>query len=60
MTPGTYVWSWTTANGGTDNFTLEVPKFTVPEPATWATMLVGFAGLSFAGYRQSGKRAAFQ
>jgi hypothetical protein len=24
---------------------------TVPEPATWAMMLLGFAGLGFAGYR---------
>ena len=22
-----------------------------PEPSTWATMLIGFAGLSFAGWR---------
>ncbi len=25
----------------------------VPEPATWALMLAGFAGLGFAGYRQT-------
>ena len=25
----------------------------VPEPATWAMMLIGFAGLGFAGYRSS-------
>jgi hypothetical protein len=25
---------------------------TVPEPSTWPLMLVGFAGLAFAGYRQ--------
>jgi hypothetical protein len=24
---------------------------TVPEPSTWAMLLVGFAGLGFAGYR---------
>jgi hypothetical protein len=24
----------------------------VPEPSTWAMMLVGFAGLAFAGYRR--------
>jgi hypothetical protein len=25
----------------------------VPEPSTWAMMLLGFAGLGFAGYRAS-------
>ncbi len=29
----------------------------VPEPSTWAMMLIGFAGLGFAGYRRA-KRAA--
>jgi PEP-CTERM motif len=30
----------------------------IPEPATWAMMLAGFAGLGFAGYRASRKSAA--
>jgi PEP-CTERM motif len=29
----------------------------VPEPATWALMLLGFAGLGYAGFRQSRARA---
>jgi PEP-CTERM motif len=29
----------------------------VPEPSTWAMMLVGFAGLGFAGYRTKAKLA---
>lgn len=29
----------------------------VPEPSTWAMMLIGFAGLGFARYKQSGRRA---
>jgi hypothetical protein len=29
----------------------------VPEPSTWAMMLVGFAGLGFAGYRSTRRRA---
>ena len=27
----------------------------VPEPSTWAMMLLGFAGLGFAGYRHARK-----
>jgi len=30
----------------------------VPEPSTWAMMLLGFAGLGYAGYRASHKSAA--
>jgi hypothetical protein len=33
-------------------FTL-VGSAAVPEPSAWAMMLLGFAGLSFAGYRAS-------
>jgi hypothetical protein len=32
---------------------------TVPEPATWAMMLLGFAGLGYAGYRKSWKHSSF-
>jgi hypothetical protein len=31
---------------------------TIPEPATWAMILLGFAGLGFAGYRASLSNAA--
>jgi uncharacterized membrane protein len=30
----------------------------VPEPSTWAMMLVGFAGLGFTGYRRAKAGAA--
>jgi phospholipase/lecithinase/hemolysin len=33
----------------------EDPRSTVPEPSTWAMMLLGFAGLGLAGYRASRK-----
>jgi hypothetical protein len=47
------------ASGGTDIFSLEekvdvstvIP--TVPEPSTWGMMLLGFAGLGYAGYRRA-------
>jgi hypothetical protein len=29
----------------------------VPEPSTWAMMLIGFAGLGFAGYRRTKRKA---
>jgi PEP-CTERM motif len=28
-------------------------QFNAPEPSTWAMMLIGFAGLAFAGYRRA-------
>jgi hypothetical protein len=33
-------------------------KSAIPEPSTWAMMLLGFAGLGFAGYRASRKSVA--
>jgi hypothetical protein len=39
--------SVTTASGVFDNFV----STTVPEPSTWAMLLIGFAGLGFAGCR---------
>jgi hypothetical protein len=35
-----------------------VPGSPVPEPSTWAMMLIGFAGLGFAGYRQARRAGA--
>ena len=32
--------------------------FAVPEPSSWAMMLLGFVGLGFAGYRASRRTAA--
>jgi Protein of unknown function (DUF642)/PEP-CTERM motif len=49
-----------TTNGydlGLDSVTMT--GSTVPEPATWALMLLGFAGLAFAGYRKAKGAAAF-
>jgi hypothetical protein len=39
----------------TAEFALDAPN-AVPEALTWAMMLVGFAGLDFAGHRRSRQR----
>jgi len=52
-TPGTYKWTWGT--GANQNFTLVIGT-AIPEPSTWAMMLIGFAGLGFMGYRSAGRR----
>jgi hypothetical protein len=31
----------------------------VPEPATWAMLILGFTGLGFAGYRNAKGKPAF-
>ena len=49
VTPGTYEWTWGT--GANQNFTLEIAA--IPEPSTWAMMLLGFAGLGLLGYRKT-------
>jgi hypothetical protein len=43
----------TDPNGGVSTFAY----FAVPEPSTWVSMLLGFAGLAFAGRRRM-KRSA--
>jgi hypothetical protein len=52
-TPGTYKWTWGT--GPNQNFTLVIGTV-VPEPSTWAMMLLGFVGLGFMGYQSAGRR----
>ena len=41
----------------TDQYIAGGVTATVPEPSTWAMMLLGFAGLGFAGFRRSRKDA---
>jgi hypothetical protein len=48
VTPGRYEWTW--GSGANQNFTLVIGP-AAPESSTWAMMLLGFAGLCFAGYR---------
>jgi hypothetical protein len=46
---------FTDTNGNT--FSIDAVAPAVPEPSTWAMMLLGFAGLGFAGYRASRRTA---
>ena len=56
--------NWAAAGGGTLLRGLGSSRFTpagvatVPEPSTWAMMLVGFAGLGFVSYRASRRGVA--
>jgi hypothetical protein len=56
LTPGEHVWNWGSGEHA-DTFTIDVVGASpVPEPSTWAMMLIGFAGLGYAVLRR--KRAA--
>ena len=43
---------------GTFNAAFSLSGAVIPEPSTWALMLLGFAGLFFAGYRHARQAAA--
>jgi hypothetical protein len=45
--------TWTNPEGGTSTLYIEaVFTAAVPEPSTWAMMILGFAGVGFMGYRR--------
>jgi hypothetical protein len=50
----------TNTSGPYNDFVLDDLSFssTVPEPSTWAMMLIGFGGLGFTGYRRMRKAGA--
>jgi PEP-CTERM motif len=59
---GTVVTITSAATGGFYDFFVDNVGFDqptppgTPEPSTWAMMLLGFAGLGFAGYRRAARR----
>ena len=42
-------------NGGTFDAVVWTPVTAVPEPSTWAMLLLGFAGIGFMAYRRKAK-----
>lgn len=57
LTSGTYVYTW--GSGPTaDSLTLQIGPAAIPEPGTWAMMMLGFAALGFVGFRAARKSAA--
>jgi hypothetical protein len=57
MIPGVYVWSWG-SGAHADTFRIDIIAGSgatpVPEPSTWAMLLIGFAGLGYAAVRRKG------
>jgi hypothetical protein len=49
--------TWTSTYEGLGGVSVALTS-TIPEPSTWSMMLIGFAGLGFAGYRKSRRPAA--
>jgi PEP-CTERM motif len=45
------------ANGTFHGFVADIPTASVPEPSTWAMMILGFAGIGFMAYRRKSKPA---
>jgi hypothetical protein len=56
--PATYFTSGGDLVFAADSITSHSLQAIVPEPSTWATMLAGFVGLGFVGYRRSIKARA--
>lgn len=55
LTPNVYVYTW--GSGATaDSLTIVIGD--VPEPSTWALLLLGFVGLGYVSHRASRKGAA--
>lgn len=52
LSAGVYVYTWGTG-AHSDSLTINVGS--VPEPSTWAMMILGFCGLGFMAYRRKSK-----
>ena len=45
---------------GNGRFTTDTIASSVPEPATWAMMILGFMGVGFLAYRRKGRSASLR
>jgi hypothetical protein len=52
LTTGAVDYSFETSNIGTFTGTVDGPVAAVPEPSTWAMMILGFLGLGLLAYRR--------
>jgi hypothetical protein len=51
LTPGTYTWIWG-SDSPDQSFAIDVVASAVPEPSTWAMMILGFCGLGYMARRR--------
>ena len=61
--PGAYYLQLSGTGGGTSGYggNLSATQVgAVPEPATWAMLLIGFAGVGFMAYRRRNQNTAFR
>jgi PEP-CTERM motif len=58
LAPGTYTYTF----GTNDSFVIDIPGqvAAVPEPATWAMMILGFFGVGFMAYRRKQSEPALR
>jgi hypothetical protein len=62
LTAGNYYLDISGIGGGTSGYggTLSTSVSAVPEPSTWAMMILGFFGVGFMAYRRRNQTAAFR
>jgi hypothetical protein len=61
LTDGTYVWTWG-SGANADSLTVDIGGISsaVPEPSTWAMMMLGFCGVGFMAYRRKQNGSALR